>query len=325
MNTVVQVEQMIEEWKKAGIANTLFLVELAKACMGWPYVFGEDGQKCTPSNRRAAYNRHGKDNPTIKSKCMNFEGTKTCTGCKWHPHGGCTLFFDCQGFMKWLFRHIGITLKGVGCTSMWNDDSNWLQKGPIAEMPRDKVCLVFRKDGNKMQHILLYDGAGYYLHCSGEVKKTAMGSYNATHYGIPKGLYDQPIPPEPTPEPPKGKAIVTGRNVALRQGPGTNTSVIVRIATGMVVDLVDISGWTYVRYVNQRGFMMNEYIEIHENDIKVTGKNVALRAGAGTDTRVLTRIKTGETVPREKIPDGWAHVEYKGKKGFMMKEYIKEG
>lgn len=190
MNTAAKVNQIIEEMKKESIAKTVFVVRLANALIGWSYVFGGRGEYCSPANRRRFYEAKGK--PTIKSKCKNFEGSgySGCTGCKWYP-GGCTRFFDCRGFTYWLFKQIGIVINGGGATSQYNDDSNWTEKGPIENMPRDKVCCVFRYDSStkKMEHTLLYDGDGHYIHCSGEVKKCNISSYKATHYAIPKGLY----------------------------------------------------------------------------------------------------------------------------------------
>lgn len=191
MNTALKVDGLIKQWKSEGIANTLLVKNLANACIGWPYIFGAAGVYCSPANRRSFYKAKGKE--TIKTKCENFNGTgySGCAGCKWHP-GGCVRAFDCQGFMKWLFKQIGITIKGSGCTSEYNNNSNWSEKGPIANMPKDKICLAFRYDNKtkKYEHVLLYDGEGHYIHDNGEVRKVAISKYSATHYAIPKGLYD---------------------------------------------------------------------------------------------------------------------------------------
>lgn len=192
MNTAAKVDKMIAEWKKEPVSKTVFIVKLANACIGWSYVFGARGEYCSPANRRRFYSTKGK--PTIKSKCKNFDGSgySGCTGCEWYP-GGCTRFFDCRGFTYWLFKQIGILISGNGATSQYNDESNWSEKGPIENMPKDKVCCVFRYDSEKktMEHTLLYDGNGHYIHCSGKVKKCNASQYKATHYAIPKGLYDE--------------------------------------------------------------------------------------------------------------------------------------
>ena len=330
MYTWAKVDSMLKDWKSHGLSKPDICVKLANACLGWAYVFGARGDKCTPANRRKWYNAKGKE--TIKTKCKNFEGTGSCSGCKWYP-GGVTLFYDCRGFTYWvLLNAAGIKINGAGATSQWNDNSNWSEKGDIANMPKDKVCCTFRWDGKSMAHTLLYDGEGHYIHDSGEVKKTDISKYSATHYAIPKGLYDgpspePPTPTPPTPTPPTGKAIVTGKNVALRQGPSTDCAVLVRIATGTIVDIVhETDGWEYVKYSNKTGFMMKEFISDNgDGTFTVTGKNVALRQGPSTACRVIIRIATGKTVNKAQLPDTWEQVSYQGKTGFMMKQYLNEG
>jgi len=326
MYTWKQVSNLLDSWKKQNLKAPDISVKLANACLGWAYVFGARGEQCTPQNRRAYYASKGK--PTIKSKCKNFNGDKGCSGCQWYP-GGTTLFYDCRGFTYWVFlKAAGIKINGAGATSQYDDDNNWSEKGPIANMPRDKVCCVFRYDSGtrKMEHTLIYDGQGNYIHDSGTVKKTAMSKYGATHYAIPKGLYgDSPTPPTP-PEPTPGTAIVTGKNVALREGPSTSTKVITRIVTGTTVKIAKQPiGWAYVFYGSRVGFMMSSFIQnLGDGTYKVTGKNVALRNGPSTSTTVLARIATGQKVKEAKQPSGWEYISFGPNEGFMMKEFLKE-
>ena len=58
----------------------------------------------------------------------------------------------------------------------------------------------------------------------------------------------------------------------------------------------------------------------------VTGKRVALRQDPSTSAKVITRIDTGKTVRLEDPPPcEWDYVSYQGKKGWMMKKFLKEG
>jgi len=329
MYTWNQVEKMLNEWKQTNLHPAEIAVKLANACMGWSYVFGARGEKCTPSNRRAYYASKGKDNPTIKTKCKNFEGTNGCSGCQWYP-GGCTLFYDCRGFTYWVFlKAAGIKINGAGATSQYNDDSNWSEKGLIANMPKNKVCCTFRWDGKTMAHTLVYDGQGNYIHCSGTVKKCLSSKYAATHYAIPKGLYGDeptPTPTPPTPTPPSpGTAVVTGKNVALREGPSTAQRVLTRIPTGTIVNITSLpTDWAYVSFNSKYGFMMKTYLEETASGYKITGKNVALRAGPSTATTVLIRIATGRIVSKATMGTEWEYISYGTKQGFMMKQFLKE-
>ena len=57
----------------------------------------------------------------------------------------------------------------------------------------------------------------------------------------------------------------------------------------------------------------------------VTGKKVALRTAPTTQASVILRVNTGEKVKIEEPPPAkWEYVSYKGKTGYMMKEFIRE-
>ena len=74
MNTAKKVDELIEQLKSSGIPLAEAVWKTALACVGWPYIFGDRGQYCTPAHRRAAYASKGAEHPTIKSKCKNFQG-----------------------------------------------------------------------------------------------------------------------------------------------------------------------------------------------------------------------------------------------------------
>jgi uncharacterized protein YgiM (DUF1202 family) len=57
----------------------------------------------------------------------------------------------------------------------------------------------------------------------------------------------------------------------------------------------------------------------------ITGKNVVLREGPSTSNKIITRIPTNTIVDIAKENDEWQLITYKGKTGYMMKAYIKEG
>ena len=58
---------------------------------------------------------------------------------------------------------------------------------------------------------------------------------------------------------------------------------------------------------------------------EVTGKRVALRKSPSTSASIIMRIDTGEQVKLETPPPSeWDYVSYDGKKGYMMKEFLRE-
>ena len=163
MNNAPYVDEQIQVLKNQGIPLSNVAWKTALMCVGWPYVFGDRGQNCTPANRRTAYNRTsaGKDKDNIKNKCKNFEGGGTCSGCKWFPENKRVRDFDCRGFTYWVLKAVfGWELKGAGCTSQWNEEKNWKAKGSIADgIPQDViVCLFYHSKTNPkvMEHTGLY-------------------------------------------------------------------------------------------------------------------------------------------------------------------------
>lgn len=192
MNSAATVDNLVINWKNMGLSKAEIVVKQAEAMIGWPYVWGATGQDCTVAKRKEYMNRSSiaeGDKELIKKRCQVLNGSaSTCSGCKYYPGGNKTRIQDCQGYIKELMETVGIKLKGGGCTSMWKDSSNWEESGTIDTMPKDKVCCAFKDVNGVKEHILLYDGKGNYIHCSGEVKKQAVSSYKATHWAIPKGL-----------------------------------------------------------------------------------------------------------------------------------------
>ena len=282
----------------------------------WGYIWGTAGVLWTAEKQAAI------EKTTDADRAMSRK-----YGSKWIGH----YVADCSGLFSWAFNKLGGYMYH-GSNTMW--DRYCTAKGELnkgrrtdgQELKPGTAVFTYNSKTGKRGHVGLYVGSGKVIEAEGTkagvVTSSVSGKWD--EWGELRGVDYSGSTPEPTPVP-AGKAVVTGKNVALREGPSTNTRVMIRIATGTEVDVAEVEGWTYVKYGSISGFMMNEFIDIGAASVKVTGKNVAVRAGTGTNTRVLARIRTGTTVPREKLPDGWAYIEYNGRKGFMMKEFIREG
>lgn len=157
------------------------VIDAAISQLGSPYVFGAWGEFCTPSGRRK---RNRTDHPTIVSACQVLSGRKQdCAGCRYQGDR----MFDCRGFTYWCLLQAEITIHGQGATSQYNDASNWLERGEIADMP-ECLCCMFIADGNKKSHTGLYILDGETIECSAGVQRKKLDS-RWTHYAIPKGLY----------------------------------------------------------------------------------------------------------------------------------------
>lgn len=263
MHSADYVANQITKLKNQGIPLTDVAWQTALNCVGWAYVFGSDGQYCTPANRTAYFKSKGADHPTIKTACQVIRDSNpksSCEGCKWYPNGKKTRFFDCRGFTRWVLKQVyNWTLQGGGCTSQWNTADNWSAKGTIDTCPNDTlVCLfVYDKTKNNYSHT----GFGYKgetIECSSGVQHFTTRNKKWTHWAVPKCVSG--IEPVPVPT---GYAEVTGKNVAIRQEPSTKANVLTRVPTGNVVKLETPppSEWDYVTYGKTTGYMMKKYLK----------------------------------------------------------------
>lgn len=163
MNTAAYVDELIVSLKASGKPLSDAVWETAKACVGWPYVFGAEGQKTT------------KDGVTVRK-------------------------FDCQGFTEWCLYQFGINIKAAGATSQWNNDKFWLAKGDIKSIPDDVlVCLFYRdkESPNKMAHT----GFGYKgqtCECSVGVQYFEKRKAKWQYWAIPKGITENVPEPDPS-------------------------------------------------------------------------------------------------------------------------------
>ena len=197
MYSAKYVSEQIEKLKASGMSLYLVAWKVALLCVGWAYVFGGRGEYCTPANRRA---RYSDAHPTIKTKCKNYEGTGSCSGCKWLPGGEKTRFFDCRGFTYWVLLQVfGWKLMGSGATSQWNNAENWIAKGTVADgIPRDVLVCLFVANGKTMEHTGFYFN-GETCECSNGVQHFTSLNKKWTHWGIP--ACEQNVTPTPTPTP----------------------------------------------------------------------------------------------------------------------------
>ena len=199
MRTADYVDKRVAKYKKKGLTLHEIAWKIALLCVGWSYIFGDRGQYCTPSHRRAVYAKHGDKHPTIKSKCKNYQGTGACSGCTFYP-GGKTRAFDCRGFTYWIFKTVyDFTIWGGTVTAQWNDKRNWKAKGRIDTMPKDTICCLFVYKDGKWPHT----GLGLNnetIECSSGVQHFTSRNPKWTHWAVPACVEGE-IHPEPSPEP----------------------------------------------------------------------------------------------------------------------------
>lgn len=213
MNSAEYVSKLIEDMKAQGKPLSGIAWEASRACVGWAYVYGARGQYCTPANRRAKYSDA---HSTIKTACKNFNGSGSegCVGCKWYPGNKYTRFFDCRGFTYWVLKAVyGWELQGVGCTSQWNNASNWKAKGEISTMPKNTLVCLFYRD-SKDPKVMAHTGFGLNgetVECSSGVQYSSKLNKKWQYWAVPK-CSEGEVTPEPAPDP------VDDKRPTLRKG-----------------------------------------------------------------------------------------------------------
>lgn len=192
MYTASWVQETIQAMKSGNVHKAEIIRKTAEMCLGWQYVYASQGQECTPSWRksRIPYCPEQKYVDMIKNNCPVLSGKQSnCDGCDYAD----TDVFDCAGFVLKLLEWAGVPFYGQGASTQWNTPSNWAARGEIKDMPKNLVCVVYKRRDTKMSHtgMSIGDGNGGVIHCSTTVKRGNAYTDNSpwTHWGVPKGLY----------------------------------------------------------------------------------------------------------------------------------------
>ena len=149
---------------------------------------------------------------------------------------------------------------------------------------------------------------------------------------------------------PKYYVLVTGNNVNVRSGAGTNYGVVTTVQKGqeliyLGVKTVNGQKWYNVEVKGKKGWIIGTYAKpvskvttttkkttttktaAPKYYVLVTGNNVNVRSGTGTNYGVVTTVQKGQelTYLGVKTVNGqkWYNVEVKGKKGWIIGTYAK--
>lgn len=224
----------------------------------WGYIYGKSHDLWNAA-KQAEYNKAKANDPDCQNSIKY--------GPKWYNHW----VTDCSGLFHWAFAVLGGTMYH-GSNTMYN---SWCTaKGKLSGGKRtDGNVLkpgtaVFTGNDSRHGHVGLYIGNGTVIEAEGAqngVVKSSVTKSKWTYWGELKGVdYGSSPAPEPKPEPTpaKGYAIVTGTNLALREGPTTNAKVLTRAPTGSTVKITEVpNDWVYVTYGNKTGFMMKKFLK----------------------------------------------------------------
>ena len=224
----------------------------------WGYIWGKIHEMWTQSKQNAYAKTYAGD-PDRCNSCKY--------GAKWVGHW----VTDCSGLFTWAFQQLGGYMYH-GSNTMYlqycqrKGDLKNGRRADGKELKPGTAVFTYSSKTGKRGHVGLYIGDGWVIEAKGAqygVVKSRVTESRWVNWGELKGVIyeggDTPVP-EPTPE--KGYAIVTGKNLALRDGPSTECKVITRAPTGSKVKIETApKDWEYVNYDGRKGYMMKEYLK----------------------------------------------------------------
>lgn len=91
--------------------------------------------------------------------------------------------YDCSGLLT--------PISGENITAS-NYYAKCKEKGSIKNIPKKKVCLIFRKEGQKIVHVAIYLGNNYLIEMWDGCEKRKFKEAEWTYYGMPTWLEEQP-------------------------------------------------------------------------------------------------------------------------------------
>ena len=173
---------------------------------------------------------------------------------------------DCSGLFSWAFAQLGGYMYH-GSNTMWK--SYCTSKGKLSGGKRTDgktlkpgTAVFVLKNGSDRSHVGLYIGNGEVIEASSTqvgVVKSKITNSKWAEWGELKGVDYSASTETNSGSSNVGSAVVNAVKVALRSGPSTNDSVLVRVDKGERVQVLGDS-WTKVTYQGKTGYMMTKFL-----------------------------------------------------------------
>ena len=128
----------------------------------------------------------------------------------------------------------------------------------------------------------------------------------------------------------EGAATVTASALNLRSEPNTSSSILATVSQGAVVLVTDdsVTGWYKVWYQGTEGYMSSEYLSFSESADStfgtgtITGSEVRVRSGPGTNYDILGEENSGKTLSVIGVSNDWYKVNYNDSVGYVKSTYM---
>ena len=239
----------------------------------WGYILGTWHTQWTQALQNAKINymktKYGSDWKTAGKGDKQYYNA--LNGGKWIGHW----VTDCSGLFYWAFKELGGYMYH-GSNTMWNKycvNKGDLNKGKRTDGQELKpgTAVFVLKNKTDRSHVGLYIGGGKVIEAAGQTSGVTISDISNSkwaEWGELKGvIFDVGVsfvPAEPEPVISGPTAIVNATRVALRTGPSTNDSIILRVDKGKKVELLNNPEWTQVKYEGKTGYMMTKFLDKEE-------------------------------------------------------------
>ena len=205
----------------------------------WGYIYGTAGVSWTKAKQdslvKSFVNSYGSNWKTSEAAKKNDKYYGALNGSKWIGH----TVTDCSGLFYWAFKQLGgymyhgsNTMYNKYCTSKGKLTKNGRTDGQFLK----PGTAVFTGNESNHGHVGLYVGNDIVIEASGTnagVITTKISGGKWTYWGEMKGvIYDNSSTPVEKPPVSVKSAVVNDVRVALRSGPSTSYSVLIRVNKG---------------------------------------------------------------------------------------------
>lgn len=238
----------------------------------WGYILGAWHTKWTQSlqTQKVNYmeNKYGSAWKTNDNAKKDSSYTAAMYGSRWIGR----YVTDCSGLFYWAFKELGGYMYH-GSNTMWN--KYCVNKGKLVgghradglELKPGTAVFVL-KNGSDRSHVGLYIGNGTVIEASGTqvgVITSQITNKKWAEWGELKGVdYNNTSTSTPVKEEEPvvmKNATVNAVRVALRSGPSTKSTVLLRVDKGETVQIEE-EEWTKVSYKGKEGYMMTKFLNI---------------------------------------------------------------
>jgi len=124
-----------------------------------------------------------------------------------------------------------------------------------------------------------------------------------------------------------GQVNINSGYLNVRGAASTSSAVVTTLNKNSYVTLKSHSGnWWYIEYADGLfGYCYDTYIrEISVEVKKVTASCLNVRAGAGTEYKIISRLYNGQTVEVISTQNGWSKICLNGVIGYVSNKYLAE-